>query len=90
MEKTKKEGVKDGTQKNDKRDSSKSTVVEIATEKLGKRKAEEKGCEWKKVARMTATENSLSVRSDAKNSTTDNNPLPRKSSIFMCLSSISY
>ncbi|VDK71934.1 unnamed protein product [Litomosoides sigmodontis] len=75
VEKAKKEGVKDGIQKNEKRDPSRSAVVEIATEKLGKRKAGEKGCEWKKVARTTGTEISLSVHNDVINSTTDITPL---------------
>ncbi|KAL3981834.1 Bromodomain associated family protein [Acanthocheilonema viteae] len=67
-----KEGMKDGAQQNDKKDPSRSTVVEIAKGNLKKRKTGEKGCERKKVARKAAVENSLSVVIDdiAKNSTT--------------------
>ncbi|CAG9537347.1 unnamed protein product [Cercopithifilaria johnstoni] len=74
-----KEEVKDGIQQSDKRDPSRSTVVEIAKGKLEKQKFGEKGCEWKKAARKTAAEDSLSMIIDgiAKNSTTDNIPPPQ-------------
>uniref|UniRef100_A0A0R3RY12 BTP domain-containing protein n=1 Tax=Elaeophora elaphi TaxID=1147741 RepID=A0A0R3RY12_9BILA len=75
VEKAKEEGVKDGAVQNEKRDPS---IVEIAKGKLEKRKLGEKSCEWKKIARKTATENSLSVIVDgaAKNLTIDNTSLP--------------
>lgn len=85
VEKAKEEGVKERTQQNDKGDPSKSAAVEIAKEKSEKRKVGEKDGEWKKVARKTTIECSLSVINDRilKNSTTDNIPVPHKSSIFM-------
>lgn len=84
-EKAKEEEMKDGAQKSDERDASKSTLVEFAKGKLEKRKVGEKVNEWKKVAKKTTVESALSVIVDgiAKNSTTDNTPLSRKSLVFM-------
>lgn len=74
------EGVKDGSQKNGKNDASKSTPVENVRGKLEKHKIGGKSNEWKKVAKKTTAESSLSVIVDSitKSSTNDDTPVSRK------------
>ncbi|VDP18127.1 unnamed protein product [Onchocerca flexuosa] len=82
------EGVKDGPQKNGKKDASKSKPVENVGEKLEKHKIGGKSNEWKKVAKKTAAESSLSVVVDSitKSSTNDDTPVSHLKALKVVLS----
>ncbi|MCP9266388.1 PHD-finger [Dirofilaria immitis] len=71
------EGVKDETQKNGEKDTSKSTLVENVRGKLEKRKFGEKSNEWRKGPKKSTADSSLSVVVDniIKSSATDDNPI---------------
>uniref|UniRef100_A0A8R1XYG1 BTP domain-containing protein n=1 Tax=Onchocerca volvulus TaxID=6282 RepID=A0A8R1XYG1_ONCVO len=82
------EGVKDGSQKNGKNDASKSTPVENVRGKLEKHKIGGKSNEWKKVAKKTTAESSLSVIVDSitKSSTNDDTPVSHLKTLKVVLS----